>query len=254
MYFNKKYQRTGALFEGPYKSVQIKDEARLLLPTRFLHQSLDGYCSYPEYLGLKETSWVKPNVVLAFFNKGAGDYKSKDSASSAYRDFVEKYKLDPKEKELLEGITFESEIEHLERRDPAKKEEVHLPDVESRSTFPVSIVISAAAFVVLVGLGIRNIKISEAKSFQPMPTPAVLAETEEAKPPKILTITSNDEATSVNIRQKPTIDSESIGKAKAGDTFEFVSEGSGWYEIKLVDGSTGFISATYVTMEETNNE
>jgi len=62
----------------------------------------------------------------------------------------------------------------------------------------------------------------------------------------MLIIKITDGSESVNIRQKPTVGSNKIGEAKEGDTFEFVSVNSGWYEIKLADESTGFISARYL--------
>ena len=39
----------------------------------------------------------------------------------------------------------------------------------------------------------------------------------------------------------------------AGDSFEFISEDSGWYEIQLTDGSTGFISEQYAELIEGEN-
>ena len=273
MYFNKKYQRTGALFEGPYKSVQTKDEPRLLHLTRYLHHT-GGYCSYPEYLGTRVTSWVKPEVVLSFFGKETGDYK----------DFVEKYELDQKEKELIEDITIESETQHLERRGLARNVENYPPEISTESSEKIHLdpnlkplqrisefLATAVVFLLLLTLGIRNIMASATKSPNPSPTSAVLSTTEEieemstapadaesdsadaVKPKIILTIEINDGSASVNIRQKPTTDSEKIGKAKDGDTFEFVSTDSGWYEVRLDTGSTGFISATYIKKEETNN-
>ena len=81
----------------------------------------------------------------------------------------------------------------------------------------------------------------------PSPTPFVLSETVEVKIPKtMLMVKITDGAVSVNIRQEPAILSNKIGEAAEGDTFEFVSINSGWYEIKLADGSTGFISARYI--------
>ena len=81
---------------------------------------------------------------------------------------------------------------------------------------------------------------------------------EEKKPKITLIIKIDDDASasaSVNIREKPTTDSEKIGQAKNGETFEFVSEDSKWYEVKLADGLTGFISAEFIEeklMEEIN--
>lgn len=74
------------------------------------------------------------------------------------------------------------------------------------------------------------------------------------EPKVILTIKADNKSAIVNIRQKPTTTSEKIGKAKDGDTFEFVSIDSGWYGVKLADGSTGFISDKFITTGETNNQ
>ncbi len=260
MYFNKKYQRTGALFEGPYKSIQIKDKPSLLYLTRYIHHT-GNYSSYAEYLGSRETLWVKPNVVLSFFGKRTGGYKG----------FVEKNEPDQREKELIEGITFESETQHLEGRDLAidaekippepsqTPEKIHLDANLEPPQRMLELLAVTVVFSLLLILGIRNIMISETQSpnfsptpIQSEPTPAVLSVTKEIKEikPIILTIKINDGAASVNIRRKPTIDSEKIGEAKDSDTFEFISINSGWYEVKLTDGSTGFISETYITKND----
>ena len=163
IYFNKKYKRTGSLFEGPYKSVSIDIEPHLTHLTRYLHHT-GGYSSYPEYLGLRSTSWVKPEIVLSKFDN--------------YKAFVEKYELDQKEKANLTGIIFESETEHFEMRDPAKNAEIHPdPVLESRSNVPDFLAISIAVFLLLFTLGIGNIKLSTIKSSQSIPSPAVLGST-----------------------------------------------------------------------------
>ncbi|MBF8249484.1 MAG: SH3b protein [Candidatus Levybacteria bacterium] len=268
MYFNKKYRRTGALFEGPYKSIQIKDGARLPHLTRFFHSAGD-HSSYSEYLGTKETSWVKPWVVLAFFSKGAAGYK----------DFVEKDAPDPKLRELLEGITFESETEHLERREPTRNVKNCPPEPPPQLSGKIrldvlkpwqripEILVATVVFFLLLTFGIRNIMVSTAKSpdspsssevlsttaesLNPSVAPTLSPAAEELKPKMILTVIINDGATSVNIRQKPTVSSEKIGEAKNGERFEFVSENSGWYEVGLTTG-TGFISAKYIEVREGN--
>jgi len=257
IYFNKKYQHTGALFEGPYKSAQVEDEPRLLLLTRYIHL-VQGHSSYAEYLGTKETSWVKPKVVQSYFNKVKTDlFKGADS----YKDFVEKYELGQKENELLEGITLEGDTQHLERRRPPKDVENDLLDSNLKPLQRIpELAIITLVFLVLVTVGIRNIMVfttERPQSSQPLPAPAapaVLAETEEIKPETILTV-KIDGATasaSVNIRQSPTTDSEKIGKARGGDTFKYVSMNSDWYEIRLDDGTTGFISGEFIVKEETD--
>ena len=108
-------------------------------------------------------------------------------------------------------------------------------------------------FLLLLGLGVRNINVSIAKiAPKSVPTPLVLPQmtevetTPEEKPETILTITIVYGAESVDIHETPTANSNKIGEAKAGDTFDFVSENSGWYEIKLADGLIGFISSEYI--------
>lgn len=242
MYFNKKYQRRGTLFEGSYKSTTIKLGPRMMNLTRFLHSSSE-YSSYPEYLGQRSTSWVKPQAVLSFF----------ENRTNGYKDFVEKNKE-----------TLENQIEHFERIASKKSEDKEIPlDPELRS-WPKTLgflAMTTVLFIVLTGFGIRNILlVSALKSHQPLltPVPEVLSETKTAKsetsPKKELkatvTVKVDDPSAFVNIRQEQSTESAKLGKAYDGDTFELVTLDSGWYEVKLVDGSTGFVSEQYAVRKE----
>lgn len=239
IYFNKKYNRTGSLFAGPYKSVKIMHQSGLLLLTHYFHNE-GGYSTYPEYLGTKETPWVKTKIVLsAKFKEGN------------YKDFVEKYEPNHKEKELLEEIVIEKVDRHLERRD---LEEVIL---KPWSRIP-ELLAAGAVFVLLLGLGLRNVT-TVAKS--PGIAPVALGITSSTSPTPIamqpktmLTVKNTDPTEPVNIRREPTTKSEKIGEAYGGDTFEYVSQNSGWYQVNLPDGSTGFISAKYIETAETNSK
>ena len=88
MYFNKKYKRVGKLFQGVYKAVLVTSDEQLLHLSRYIHRNptslalqgdaLQGYkySSYQEYLGLRDTKWVKPDQILSFFSKsGYNSYK-----------------------------------------------------------------------------------------------------------------------------------------------------------------------------------
>lgn len=90
MYFNKKYKRVGSLFQGVYKAVLLTSEAQFLHLSRYIHKqaiTLQGEtlepqpCSYPEYLGDRQTKWVHPEEVLAYF--------SKENPNLSYKAFVE---------------------------------------------------------------------------------------------------------------------------------------------------------------------
>lgn len=88
MYFNKKYKRSGHLFQGRFHFSQITTEEYLIHLSRYIHLNpvaakIVGkpedysWSSYKEYLGLEETPWVKKEVVLEFFKKTktVADYK-----------------------------------------------------------------------------------------------------------------------------------------------------------------------------------
>ena len=95
MYFNKKRDRVGSLFQGPYKAVLINEDAHLLHLTRYIHTNpsrhtsdlADWYSSYADYLRSRNTKWVNPKIVLKFFNKPTSLNIKK---FNNYRDFVEK--------------------------------------------------------------------------------------------------------------------------------------------------------------------
>jgi len=122
------------------------------------------------------------------------------------------------------------------------------------------------ALVLLFILGMRNVWAFSAKTqitktqiaAVPSPTPAVSG-IEDTKPDPapqdkiMVAIKITDGAESVNVRQEPAVKSQKIGEAKDGETFEFVSVNSGWYEVKLTDGSSGFISARYLEVVGENN-
>lgn len=110
LYFNKKYQRVGSLFQGKYKAVIVKDESYILHLSRYIHLNpseytqdlINTYSSYAYYLGIRKASWVKPNFILSFFdNKVLPLFKKFND----YKDFVEKYAEDSKE--VLGNLTLE---------------------------------------------------------------------------------------------------------------------------------------------------
>lgn len=99
MYFNKKYDRVGSLFQDRYKAVLITEENYLLHLSRYIHLNpseytgdlIHAYSSYADYLGLKKTSWIKPDMILSFFNQATLPELKK---VNSYKDFVEEYKKD----------------------------------------------------------------------------------------------------------------------------------------------------------------
>ena len=96
LYFNKKYNRVGGLFQSRYKTVLINDENQFIYITKYIHRNpietlparpgLAGladykYSSYGNYLGLFSQSWVKTEDILSYFSQA--------NQRNTYQMFVE---------------------------------------------------------------------------------------------------------------------------------------------------------------------
>lgn len=78
MYFNRKYERVGSLYQGVYKAVLVESEEQLLHLSRYIHKQalrLQGEAlearqptSYWDYIGTSRNEWVKPEDILAYFS------------------------------------------------------------------------------------------------------------------------------------------------------------------------------------------
>jgi len=97
MYFNKKNKRIGTLFQDVYKAVLVESDEQLLYLSRYIHRNpiakrqlrnlaskgdaLRSYffSSYLDYVGLRNTEWVKPNHILSYWN---------NSQQTLYKNFV----------------------------------------------------------------------------------------------------------------------------------------------------------------------
>lgn len=89
MYFNKRHNRIGSLFQGVYKASMIDNEAYWDHISRYIHLNPTDigedyktyeYSSYSVYTGIKHQEWVKPNFALDSF-----------SSTADYEKFVEEY-------------------------------------------------------------------------------------------------------------------------------------------------------------------
>jgi putative transposase len=72
MYFNKKYKRSGPLFESRYKASLISDDAYLEHITRYIHLNPRDwrrydYSSLPYYLQRVTDDWLRPKRITETF-------------------------------------------------------------------------------------------------------------------------------------------------------------------------------------------
>jgi putative transposase len=115
MYFNKRYNRVGTLFQGRYKAALITKDTYLLHISRYIHLnpaelSVTGtdpvnypYSSYKYYLREKHADWLKPDFILEFFiNKDRLPFLL---SYPSYSKFLEQF-LD-KEESLLGKLILE---------------------------------------------------------------------------------------------------------------------------------------------------
>lgn len=88
-YFNKKYERSGALFQGKFKAISIDSNEYLLYLSAYVNRNnfIHGYgnnskewkyCSAPDYLGKRNGTLCNKNIILDQFRK------------TEYEDFLDK--------------------------------------------------------------------------------------------------------------------------------------------------------------------
>lgn len=102
MYFNKKYDRVGTLFQGKYKAALVDNDSYILHLSRYIHLNpYPGsdpksypYSSYSYYLGDKKANWLRFEDIRKNFKTakriGPNDYFS-------YQSFVEDFQINAKE-------------------------------------------------------------------------------------------------------------------------------------------------------------
>jgi putative transposase len=108
LYFNKKYDRVGRLFQGIYKAVMIEQENQFLWTTKYIHRNplsltlyeddpcklVDyPYSSYKNYLGTIHQDWIHPENILSYF--------SNTNSKNSYKNFIEEPITNQKENSYL---------------------------------------------------------------------------------------------------------------------------------------------------------
>lgn len=111
MYFNKKYNRIGPLFQGVFKAVNIDNDDYLLWVCRYIHRNPDNfrnypYSSYEEYLGRRNTSWINTKIILDYFSNDP--LKKKEN----FVEFTEDVKNESSIDINMDYYTIESENEN----------------------------------------------------------------------------------------------------------------------------------------------
>ena len=92
MYFNKRHERIGPLFQGRYKAALIDSDEYLLHLSRYIHLNPLGrgaqidefeWSSYLYYLNKRKASWLNTKLISEYFNNSKKGF--------SYKEFVEDY-------------------------------------------------------------------------------------------------------------------------------------------------------------------
>ena len=104
--FNKRFHRSGTLFEGPYKSVRIKKQEYLIHLCRYIHRNpVDGekplvknicdwrYSNYLEWINLRKGVLVDRQFIISMFqdNLSYQDFVLEHNPSKRLRQEMRKY-------------------------------------------------------------------------------------------------------------------------------------------------------------------
>jgi REP element-mobilizing transposase RayT len=268
IYFNRKNKRKGSLFEGAYKSVKIFSTSQLCLLVCYLHQE-GSHTSHPEYSSQRQTAWINSDIVLSYLRQN----------DINYQDIIQNHKFNETEEQLLKTISLENTSQSSSPSSNRKEEPIPIPKYKPRI---LEFSFLTTAFVALLTLSLLNIQktsiinkniqlsqsetskvLSESDEQVPNPTPTALENTPTPVQPSVFIkepgITSmvriNDKSKNVNILKKPSYTAEIIENAFFGEMYELINITNGWCEVKLGDGSIGFIPSNYIDVVNniTNN-
>ena len=103
---NKRFERVGALFQGKFQALHVDRNEHLLHLSRYIHlnpveaervgRAQDWeFSSYREYVGLRQGTLPRPDVVLSQF-----------PCRDAYRRFVESY--EPGDQSIISHLLFDN--------------------------------------------------------------------------------------------------------------------------------------------------
>ncbi|PID33452.1 transposase [Candidatus Saccharibacteria bacterium] len=97
MYFNRRYDRCGPLFQGRYLASRIDNDGYLLHISRYIHLNPKlwrdyKYSSLVYYLSKKHSDWVRPKRIMEIFHEQSTDYEKFLADYEPKRDELEQIK------------------------------------------------------------------------------------------------------------------------------------------------------------------
>lgn len=250
IYFNKKYKRTGSLFEGPYKSVTVKQGKQLSLLVRHLHK-MHGQSSINQYINGGIPNWLSNNPNI-----------------NNYSSFLNDYVLTLEDQELLNEVIFKSKnyasdhqnqgnIENSVSQVNMRHNQSNTKQLKTHQRVP-ELAFASAMFILLFSLGFINVSsqnknvvetvVANENAVTPIGEVAGLATQSENvnEAPKKYVAVINTDGQFVNVYSDKSITSERIATPRKDDQFEILSKEDGWYEIQLPFYQKGYVESDFI--------
>jgi REP element-mobilizing transposase RayT len=270
IYYNKKYTRRGALFEGPYKSASITDGKQMVHFLSYLHSSHNKQNSTAStFSSISEANWMSK---FADFETAEN---SKPITLNEYKVLAENYSFDEREKELLASTVIERDHKKLERRvlDKDIASQIVTPQRFKKSSTPKNAtkkrripeyVGLTIIFFVLFGVGYRNVSIKSLEAQVPATEPiavdnsnqsAVLAASNTPLPadPNSLIysyIVVKPGSGTIVVYHEQDLESGAVTTAHEGDHFVAYPVNADWFEIHFSDDTIGYMQSKYIDLEQ----
>ena len=116
MYFNKKYNRVGSLFQSVYRAILVSEENYFLHLSRYIHRNpsefqnnlSQTYSSYADYINLRNTPWLDKSIILSYFNNNKANIINIPTHINSYQSFVEAKEIESEKflgKTILEDLS-----------------------------------------------------------------------------------------------------------------------------------------------------
>jgi len=105
-YFNLKYNRNGALFQGPFKATHIDSNELLLYLSAYVNYNSEvhgiataedyKWCSFPDYIGKRNGKLCNKEIILGQFNsqKEYGKIVKESATDMGRRKIMEKFLME----------------------------------------------------------------------------------------------------------------------------------------------------------------
>lgn len=263
IYYNKKYKRSGSLFDGPYKSVNVEGGKQLSLLVRYLHQ-MGGLSSIHQYI-----------------NGGVPNWLANEPAINSYNDFLNNYALNSEDNKILDAVTFkhkgvepiqlvseyspeptvseyssEPKTINPDNPKPTKNSTKHL---KPHQRYP-ELIFASTIFVFLFAFGFINVSTKNVIAVGSTPDVGQVAgvsidslEEVYSNSKKIIAIVKTTEAF-VKVYSDMDLSSEIIGEAFDNDKYEISAKNNDWYEINLPYYQKGYVQSKYITETEIDAE